>query len=227
MQKLFKELRNGNQNAFGELHRQLRLHMNKDADKGVFTQIYNKFHIEEVDREDVNQDIVLLVWQKIMTTTKLDKMRDWKEMKSYSSSICYKKCQALVKKKKIIHLDDFVVIGGVKINLNEDINIKTGLTKETEKMIEEIFELFDRKCRYIWKAIVKFPEKKDSQKVIDYLKDDITFAREYSVPTGDTYTKVKSKCKSNLIKKARKHNNYDEWKQQFKDFFEEDGDNYN
>jgi len=218
MKKLFKELRNGNQNAFGELHRQLRIHMNKEADKGVFTQIYQKFKITPEDREDMNQDIILLIWQKIMTTRKLDKMRDWKEMKSYASVICYKKSQAQSKKRVLIPFDGNVMVGNFRIDLNLEDDITTGLTKSIQEMIEEIFTLFDKKCKHIWKVIMKFPEKKDSKKVIDYLKDDSTFA--YVVPIGDTYSKVKSKCKSDLIKKARKHDKYPIWKHQFKEFFE-------
>ena len=40
IQKLFNEIKNGNRNAVGELHRQLRFHMAPD---GVFTHIYQKF----------------------------------------------------------------------------------------------------------------------------------------------------------------------------------------
>ena len=98
IQELFNEIKNGNTNAVGELHRKLRDHM---APNGVFSHIYIKFRVQPVDREDINQDIVLLVWKKIIDG-ECDLMKDWNEMKSYSSTICYRKCQELAKKLSLM-----------------------------------------------------------------------------------------------------------------------------
>lgn len=223
--RVIEGIKENDRNAVGELHRQLRIHMDPNPDVGVFTQIYNKFSAQTIDREDINQDIILLVWDKIVRG-KCDQMKSWGEMKSYSSSICYKKCQALVRsinKEKEWPSEGVDVVGGVIIKLDDEINIETGLTPDLEVVLEELFSLFDAKCRYIWKIIMKFPDKKDKDKVISYLEKDKN-PEKYKIPTGRTFDKVKSKCKSNMIIRAKKHSSFITWKKEYEEFFHEIGD---
>ena len=46
IQDLFNEIKNGNRNAVGELHRMLRFHMLPD---GVFSHIYIKFQHKTIE----------------------------------------------------------------------------------------------------------------------------------------------------------------------------------
>jgi hypothetical protein len=225
--RVIEDIKGNDRNAVGELHRQLRIHMDPNPDVGVFTQLYNKFSVQTSDRDDINQDIILLVWDKIVRG-KCDDMRNWGEMRSYSSNICYKKCQALVKSRnKEKEWPDEgvkVVVGGVTIKVDEEINIETGLTPDLEVVLEELFKLFDPKCRHIWKIIMRFPEKKDKDKVISLLKSDKNL-RKYKIPTGRNFVNVKSRCKSSMIKRAKKHPSFSTWKKEYEEFFHDNGDN--
>ena len=222
IQDLFNEIKNGNRNAVGELHRKLRIHMLPD---GVFSHIYRKFHIENVDREDTNQDIVLLVWKNIIEG-KCDQMKDWNEMKSYSSVICYRKCLELVKKKPTVPIDGIIIIAGVEIDLNKQINIKTGLTTEIEEILDEIFNLFTDKCEFIWGIIRRHPDKmKDNDFILEKLLCDKEYKKHYKVPELDYIPQLKSSCLNNVQNKMERDPQFDHWKEQFKDFIDYIGDN--
>ena len=222
IQKLFNEIKNGNRNAVGELHRKLRFHMAPD---GVFTHIYKKFQIQNTDKDDTNQDIVLLVWKNIIDG-KCDQMKDWNEMKSYSSVICYKKCQELVKRKPTVPIDEIITIAGVQINLNQKINIETGLTTEIEKTLDEIFNLFTDKCEFIWGIIRRHPGKmKDNDFILEKLLCDKEYKKQYKVPELDYIPQLKSSCLNNVQNKMERDPQFDQWKEQFKDFIDYIGDN--
>lgn len=229
IQELFNEIKNGNQNAVGELHRKLRIYMAPD---GVFTHIYIRFRIQDADREDTNQDIVLLVWKKIIEG-KCDKMKDWNEMKSYSSTICYKKCQELGRKTPPEPIDRIIYMAEVEINLNQEINIKTGLTTEIEEILDEIFKLFSDKCKVIWGYIRKYPSEKNQEKICGFINNDKNYVCKeggnkgspYETITIENFTNRKSRCKKEMQKKLFDHPKYPNWKLIVKDFFDDIGDN--
>jgi hypothetical protein len=229
IQELFNEIKNGNRNAVGELHRRLRIYMLPD---GVFSHIYIKFHIEIVDREDTNQDIVLLVWKKIIEG-KCDQMNDWDEMKSYSSTICYKKCQELGRRIPNEPINGIKYIAEVEIDLNQEINIKTGLTTEIEEILDEIFKLYSDKCKVIWGYIRKYPSEKNQDKICGFINNDKNYVCKqgenkgspYETITVENFTNRKSRCKKEMQKKLFNHPEYPNWKLIVKDFFDDIGDN--
>lgn len=223
IQELFNEIKDGNRNAVGELHRNLRIHMAPD---GVFTHIYKKFHMQIADREDTNQDIVLLVWNNIIEG-KCDKMQDWNEMKSYSSTICYRKCLELVKKKPTVPIDGIIIIANVEIDLNKQIKIETGLTTEIEEILDEIYKLFTDKCKFVWKIIRLYPSRmKDNDFILEKLLSDIEYReKKHTVPELGYIPQLKSSCLITVQNKMNRDPKFDHWKEQFKDFIDYIGDN--
>jgi len=222
IQELFEKIKNDNRNAVGELHRKLRVHMGLD---GVYTHIYRKFHVQQADREDINQDIVLLIWQKIIEG-KCDEMRDWVEMKRYSSNICYKKCLELTNGQFLVQLDGIVNIGGITIDLDEEINIFTGLTDEIEKVLDEIFDMFTPKCKLIWEIIRRYPDRmKDNEFILKKLKKKELERKKLTVPSRDYIAQNKSSCLKKVQKEMKDSSRLSEWQEKLQDFIDYIGDN--
>jgi DNA-directed RNA polymerase specialized sigma24 family protein len=207
IQDIFELVQSGNQNAFGEVHRQLRHHMNPDPNVGVFTQLYNKYAVKDGDRDELNQDALLFVWESIVDG-KLSRMKGWSELKSYASTFCYYKCLEYCKKRgKSVLQSNAAIKLHAQVKQRNVTDIETGF----EGITQEMLALFSPKCRRIW-DLALLGKKNDD--IYDAIRG------EFKLKNAEALKKYKSKCRSTMIKKAKVHPRFNDWNEHFNDFFD-------
>lgn len=208
MKQLFENIRNGDRNAMGELHRQIYQHMNPDANKGRFTQLYNKYNIQDADRDDINQKILLIILEKILFSEKLNSMQNWSEMSSYSSTICKNLCFELLKRRGIfIEVEDSHTFQ----EISQEISY-IDLNNECSCMVEQMLDLLSNTCQKI--IHLEFLGKKN-QEIFSILHEDETV----SLQDTNAIRSKKNKCKTQLKDRVREDARFNRWYDCFQDFF--------
>lgn len=216
IQELFRLIRLGHENAFGELHsRHVRAHNHPNPDRGVFTQLYNKFNRPDDERSDIYSKILVVLWENIVDDEKFFKektglagMQNFTELKSWLSTVCYKLClKSCGDNSKIVLSGEIPEppIGYLK-SLNISIHYRY------EDSINEIMQLNSPRCRKIWELALRGKSNGDIYEILTN--------RGMEFRTEDNVRATRSKCKGDLRDKVKKDPRYDRWKECYHDLFD-------
>jgi uncharacterized membrane protein len=217
IQEVFSLIREGDKNAVLQLHVKLRMLMHIDANIGEVSRICYHYDLNDDVREEINSKIIMIIIENILLTDKLNKMKNWTELKWYSKRIAIVLVKEYFKIKKregeifesfdsYEFNDDGEMIsqqfeGGVNVDVID-------YELEYAKLFKEVSSLISPKCRDLFELVIKGIS---SDEVLGELNN-----LGHTVKNKKNLASTKEKCKKKLIKKVREHNNYSEWEDIFK-----------
>tara|TARA_B110000240_G_C13497169_1_gene452175 strand:- start:944 stop:1615 length:672 start_codon:yes stop_codon:yes gene_type:complete len=217
IQEVFSLIREGDKNAVLQLHVKLRMLMHIDANIGEVSRICYHYDLNDDVREEINSKIIMIIIENILLTDKLNKMKNWTELKWYSKRIAIVLVKEYFKIKKregeifesfdsYEFNDDGEMFyqqfeGGVNVDVID-------YELEYAKLFKEVSSLISPKCRDLFELVIKGIS---SDEVLGELNN-----LGHTVKNKKNLASTKEKCKKKLIKKVREHNNYSEWEDIFK-----------
>ena len=216
LQEVFSLIRDGDKNAALQFHVKLRIFMNPNPNIGEITRIYDHYKINDDTREEINSKIIMIIIENILLTDKLNQMKNWTELKWYSKRIA----MVLVKEYfKIKKRDGEIFESFDSYEFNDEGEL---ISKQFEgavdvdvidyeleyvKLFKEVFILMPQKCRDLFQFLLKGLK---SDEILERLNN-----LGHTVLDKRNLASTKEKCKTNLIRKVREHNNYSEWEDIF------------
>jgi hypothetical protein len=212
IQEVFSLIREGDKNAALQLHVKLRILMHKDANIGEVSRMCYHYGLNDDAREEINSKIIMIIIENILLTDKLNKMKNWTELKWYSKRIAIVLVKEYFKKKKrdgeifesfdSYKFNDDGEMISKQFEGEDDVNI-VDYELEYAKLFKEVFLLMPKKCRDLFQFVLKGLKSDEVIKRLNNLG--------YTVLDRRNLASTKEKCKTNLKRKVREHNNYSEW----------------